>query len=193
VRVVVGIFVGGQARRLGGIAKGLLATPDGRSIAARMIDVISEAVPGALVYLVGNASAYAGLGLPALEDTPPGIGPLGGLVALLRRADQTNHEGALALSCDLPAIDAEFLRRLSNESPGALALAPKVDSERWSPLSARYLTGALPALEALIAAGEHSLQRVFERLGERAVEMVTTREELERLVDWDTPEDVNRR
>jgi molybdopterin-guanine dinucleotide biosynthesis protein A len=191
MRVSVGILVGGRARRFGGIAKGLLATADGRSIVARLIDASREALPDAPIHLVGDASAYTEFGLYALNDAPAGIGPLGGLRALLVRAGDEGSAAAIALACDLPAIDAALLRRLAQSDPGALALAPRTEGGLWSALSARYATGALPVIETLVSEGQHSLQRIFERLGERAVELATTRDELDRLVDWDRPEDMN--
>jgi molybdopterin-guanine dinucleotide biosynthesis protein A len=190
MRLCVGIFVGGQARRFGGIVKGLLATADGRSIVARLIDVVREALPAAPIYLVGDARAYAGFGLPSLNDAPPGIGPLGGLRALLERAREDGLASAIALACDLPAIDAALVQRLAESAPRALSLAPKTEGGRWSALSARYATGTLPLVEALIAEREHSLQRLFAGLGERAIELPISRDELARLMDWDQPEDI---
>lgn len=192
MRLIVGIFVGGRARRFGGIAKGLLKTADGRPIIERTLDLARQALPGAPVFLVGDAGAYGELGLPQLNDIPAGIGPLGGLSALLRQAREADFDGALALACDMPALDAELLGRLAHESAGALALAPRPEGGPWSALSARYATGALPELERAIADGERAFQRLFARLGAGAAELPLTSAELERLIDWDRPEDVRR-
>ena len=57
------------------------------------------------MHLVGAAAPYASLALPGLDDNPSGIGPVGGLRALLLRARADQSETALALACDLPFLD----------------------------------------------------------------------------------------
>ena len=188
---VIGLFVGGQGKRLGGVAKGNL-TLDGQKLIERLVGVATAALPDSSLVLVGQAEPYAGLGLPVLADDPPGIGPLGGLRALLRHAEQAGASGALGLACDLPHLGVTLVQRLATEAPSADFLAPR-DGELWHTLVARYGTGALGAVEATIAAGERALQRVVARLGERAVELRVDATERAELRDWDTPEDIARR
>ena len=188
-RLVVGLFVGGRGRRMGGVAKGNLLGYDGRPLLSRLTSVVTLALPGAPIVLVGAAAAYADRGLRALEDTPVGVGPIGGLAALLTFAREQGHQSALALSCDLPYLDAGMIRRLASEFEDAHALAPR-EAERWSPLTARYAESALPAVLEGIAQGVHSLQRVFERLGAGARELPLSAEERRALRDWDRPEDM---
>jgi len=185
---VIGLFVGGQGKRLGGVSKGNL-TFDGAKLLGRLLAACREALPSSPIVLVGPAQAYAEHGLRALSDDPAGIGPLGGLRALLRHAESTGAPAALALACDLPHLEAALLRRLGCESPEADFVAPR-DGTLWHTLVARYGTGALPDVEATIAAGERALQRVVQRLGGRAVELPVNPTEHAELRDWDTPEDV---
>src|SRR5581483_6618899 len=97
--VLAGIFVGGAGRRMGGAAKGLLPTAGGPSVLDRSRSLLGEA--GLAPVLVARHPAYASLALEHLDDDPPGIGPLGGLIALLRRAGAGY---ALALACDMPFL-----------------------------------------------------------------------------------------
>lgn len=188
---VVGIFVGGAGRRMGGVPKGLLVAPDGHALVERLLAAV-RAVDRALpVVLVGAADAYAHLGLPALADDPAGVGPLGGLRALLRHAAAEGRASAIALACDLPRFGPELLRRLVHERGAALAFAPR-DGELWSPLTAHYSVGALDAIDAALGAREHSLQRLFARLSHGAVECPLDARERDDLVDWDRPEDMER-
>jgi len=186
--VVIGLFVGGRGLRLGGVAKGNLTLASGETLAARLVAEAKKALPASRVVLVGAAEAYASLGLPALVDTPAGIGPLGGLRALLLDAQAAGCAHALALSCDLPYLGAGLIARLAHEEPAAALLAPR-DGELWSTLVARYAVSALAAVDAGIAAHEHALQRVVRRLGDGAVELSVDEEERRQLRDWDTPED----
>jgi molybdopterin-guanine dinucleotide biosynthesis protein A len=184
----IGIFVGGRGRRLGGVDKGNLKLAHGETLSERLVARCRHAVPGAALVLVGAAGAYASLGLPALEDTPSGIGPLGGLRALLLDARARGQSHALALACDMPYLEAPLIARLASETREASFLAAR-DGELWQTLAARYAVDALPAVDAAIAAGERALQRVVGRLGARAVELVVSERERAELRDWDEPGD----
>lgn len=190
-RLVVGIFVGGRGSRLGGVAKGNLALPSGERLAERLVALAGQAVAGAPIVLVGAADAYSGLGLPALSDSPPEVGPLGGLRALLLHAHGKGQRYALALSCDLPHLGPGLLARLATEAPDAECLAPR-EGDLWHTLVARYAVTALPELDATLAAGDRALQRFVGRLGAGAVQLAVSEAEREELRDWDTPADAPR-
>lgn len=185
------MFVGGRGLRMGGAAKGLLTAPEGGTLIERLIARSQEAAPGTPIVLVGRSEAYARLALPTLADEPCGVGPLGGLRALLLHARAEGSDQALALSCDLPFVSALLIRRLLDEDPFAVALAPR-DGALWSPLTARYDLRTLGAVEACLAAGEHSLQRVFTRLGSDVRELVLGEAARKELRDWDSPADMDR-
>ena len=187
--MLCGVFVGGRARRMGGIAKGLLPAPDtGEPLVVRLARLAREL--GHEPVLVGDAALYreALPGLRMLVDTPRDIGPLGGLGALLEAA---GDEPALALSCDLPFVSGALLARLASTPSRAAVLAPRADSGTWEPLCARYDAPAVrPTLGRAVAEGERSFQRLFMRLEVEALAL--EEHELRQLVDWDTPEDVTR-
>lgn len=175
---------------MGGVAKGLLPAPgESASLVERLIRTVRSSGLAVPVVFVGAASAYGMHGLVALSDTPPGIGPLGGLAALLARAALEGRPGALALACDLPFITPRLVYRLLTERPEALLLAPRSEG-LWSALTARYSVDARDAIARAIEAREHSLQRLFARAGSRAVELSLEESERAELVDWDRPEDI---
>jgi molybdopterin-guanine dinucleotide biosynthesis protein A len=181
---VAGIFVGGAGSRLGGIAKGLMRTADGTTLVERWATLLNGL--DVAVVLVGKRDEYEGLGIEPVADQPPGIGPLGGLVGLLRHAGSAP---ALALACDMPFVSAAIVERLLTASPAAPILAP-CRAGRWEPLCARYdPSRVLPTAEALVGSDDHSLQHLLRDGG--AVELpLSAREEAE-LRDWDTPLDVD--
>jgi molybdopterin-guanine dinucleotide biosynthesis protein A len=182
-------LVGGRATRFSGQKKGNLPLPDGRTVLTRLVAECERALPGAELVLVGNGDGYEELGLRAIADEPGGIGPLGGLAALLRYAGASDRHAALVFACDMPYVTAELMTRLAGEAPHALALAPR-DAELWQALSARYAVASLPVLEQTLAAGERSFQRFFARLGEHAMTLELQPNEHDTLTDWDRPEDV---
>jgi len=181
-RAVAGILVGGAGMRMGGIAKGLMRTADGRTVIDRWCATLREL--DVHVVLVGNRDEYAGLGIDLIGDRPPGIGPLGGVIGLLRHAQDAP---VLALACDMPFVSASIMGRLIATPPGAPVVAPRRDG-RWEPLCARYDPArVLSAAEALAASDDHSLQTLLRDVG--AVELPLSSDELIQLRDWDTCDD----
>jgi molybdopterin-guanine dinucleotide biosynthesis protein A len=186
--VVVGIFVGGASRRMGGQPKGLLPAPenDGRSVVERTL-YLSRAI-GNDVVLVGDQPAYAHLGCPALADAPGGAGPLGGLVALLSYANERGNV-AIGLACDMPYLTPSLLARLASAEAGPI-VAPR-DAGFFSTLFARYdAARVLPIARRRLLEPDKSLQALFRDAG--ACELAVSDEERAALADWDAPSDVKR-
>jgi molybdopterin-guanine dinucleotide biosynthesis protein A len=181
-RLVAGLFVGGRGERFGGRPKGLLVGPDGRPLIERLHGLLADA--GADVVLVGAREPYASLGIEGLDDDPPGIGPLGGLRALLRRA---GSGPALALACDLPFVSGALVARLVDAPPASI-VAPRIGT-RWEPLFARYAPArVLPVVDRLVAARRHALQALLDEAKAEALSL--TSDEVLELRDWDRPEDM---
>lgn len=184
--MIAGLFVGGASLRMGGRPKGLLPAPDGSgAIAARLVRVCEAA--GLRPVLVGRSAETERLlpGLERIADRPAGIGPIGGVAGLLAAA---GAGGVVTLACDMPAVDEAMLRRLLATSSEVPLLAPRDEAGRWQPFFARWdAARALPWLEAAIARGERSMQRLFDR---HATALPLDAAAWRRLRDWDTPEDV---
>lgn len=189
--MLCGIFVGGRASRMGGIAKGLLPAPEtGEPLARRLARIAVEL--GCEPVLVG-ASSEVQAALPALrtlDDQPVGIGPLGGLSGLLHAAG-TSH--VIALAGDLPFVSRDLLALLVHatlEAPTEV-LAVRADNGLWEPLCARYDASALaPRVDRAIAQGVRSFQKLFSELS--VAELPVSQAQRRELDDWDTPEDVTR-
>lgn len=181
-QLLAGVFVGGASSRMGGQPKGMMTAPDGRPIVQRWRDLLRGV--GAHVVLVGRASAFADLGLDVLEDQPEGVGPLGGLSALLAAAGDGL---ALAVACDMPYVGPSLVARLVDAAPAAI-VAPRRGG-RWEPLFARYDARVVrPIVAELLATGRHALQAVCDAGG--ATPLTLTADEERELRDWDAPSDV---
>jgi molybdenum cofactor guanylyltransferase len=190
---LVGIFVGGQGSRMGGVAKGLLKAPGSDvSLIQRLGIELANAVPNAERVLVGPADAYAALSWPIVADNPADIGPLGGLLGLLEHAQRGGHGRVLCVACDLPKLSRATISRLATESPEALALVVEQAGVK-NPLIARYaVSPTLRAARKTLAAGKRSLQAVLDELGAGVTSVRVSAEEAMELDDWDTLSDVRR-
>jgi len=190
-QLLVGIFVGGGGRRLGGVAKGLLKAPGSEAtLIERLLGELRDAVPLAPIVLVGRAEAYGALSLPALADNPPGVGPLGGAISLFEEAQRRNLRSVLALTCDLPRVGSALLARLASEAPHAAALVTTQQGVR-NPLVARYAAAAaLTAAREALQKNFRSVQSVLDALNGGVMTLTQTTAEESSLADWDEPSDL---
>ncbi|HVH43514.1 MAG TPA: NTP transferase domain-containing protein [Labilithrix sp.] len=183
--VLGGIFVGGKASRMGGVAKGLLLAPDGERIVLRTRKLFADV--GLPCVLVGAHPAYRDLGIEVLADDPAAAGPLGGILALLDRAGQAGLASAIAIACDMPFVDRELLRRLVDAPPAPVVAPRRRDHERerdvWEPLFARYDVSISPAARAFASAGKGKLQVLLDLVGAEALALGPAEEAT--LADWD--------
>jgi molybdopterin-guanine dinucleotide biosynthesis protein A len=204
----LGVLVGGRSSRMGGQPKGLLLVPGtDESLVMHALRVGAEA-GCAPRWLVGDLDAYDTLAAaqaaaqspaaqgPAvttfrgrLPDDPPGVGPLGGLRALLLAGVEAGLPHVIAVACDMPYVTPALLTALREDPSEAAVLAARRGPEApWEPLLARYRSELLlPALDAALAAGERSFQRL---LGRVTVAEFRAPGLARALDDWDCPEDV---
>jgi len=148
------LLAGGQATRLGGLAKGLLRL-DGEPIAARSLRLFGEIFEAALV-VANDAAPYAPLGAPVIPDAIQGKGAPGGLHAALAAA---RTGWIFAAACDMPFLGGEAIRFLWERRGGAQAVAVHWGG-RLEGLLAFWSRACLPAVERLLQAGDPSLWRL---------------------------------
>ena len=181
----IGVFVGGASSRMGS-PKGLLLAPseDGQTSETLVERALRVAIGAGLdPVLVGSAFPYAGIAphVPRIADAPSGVGPMGGLRAILLSGD------ALVVACDMPYVERTHLQLLMAMESDAAIVAPRAGS-RWQPFCARYRAEpVVEAIDALLASGSRSLQALYDRVSVEVADIDPAA-----LRDWDCPEDVTR-
>ena len=169
---------------MGGLPKGLLVGPDGAPLIERLRGLFERI--GVECLLVGSDLRYRHLGMEEVPDATPGIGPIGGLLAL---CDRGREARVIAVACDMPHVSEALLRRLA-AYPSERAVVAPYHEGRWEPLFARYdAMRILPKLRDRIAGKRHSLQGLLDDHGE-ALPMSSA--ELAEMRDWDSFDDVGR-
>jgi molybdenum cofactor guanylyltransferase len=147
---VAGILLTGGASRRMGMDKASLVV-EGQTAAVRLGAVLASTTSPALE--VGNATS----GLPSIQETPPGAGPL---VAIAAAAVELRRRGsagpAVVLACDLPLLTQALVRYLVDWD-GDGAVVPIVDGRR-QPLCARWSAADLLGAIELAASGQRSLR-----------------------------------
>lgn len=167
---------------MGGRDKAQLIAPDtGETLISRLLRLAGEV--GLPAVVVGGSGSPG----PRLADEPAGVGPLGGLCALLVQAQPGS---AIAIACDMPYVDAALLERLATHRSAAPVLAARdPQSRKWQPLFARYdSVRVLPVLRAELARGVRSFQELLCSL--EVEELALSPADHAKLRDWDEPSDV---
>jgi molybdopterin-guanine dinucleotide biosynthesis protein A len=174
------VLAGGRSSRMG-TDKALL-TLGGTTLLERSAAAVRNAVGSVVV--VGDPRRYGRFGFPVIEDLYPGTGPLGGIHAALQHAAK---EWSLVVACDMPGLDAVWLRRLVEETAGradADAMLPE-SGGRQQPLCAVYRRSCLPAFQGALEGGRYKMLDALAGLRVVRIEMG----EEARFRNVNTPED----
>lgn len=175
--VTLGLLAGGRASRLGGLDKAWLRC-NGQPQILRLIERFADHCGTVLVSANRSLERYAALGLQALPDRHPGIGPIAGLEAL---AAGCETPWLLTLPVDALDCDAALLEALT-AAGGKGAVAQ--DADGLQPLFALYRTQALrEAVADAIAAGRHAVRGL-----QSAMRMPVVRMDRARFGNLNTPE-----
>jgi molybdopterin-guanine dinucleotide biosynthesis protein A len=115
------------------------------------------------VAVLGPPQNFPGLEVPVFPDERAGRGPLGGLYTGLLH---TRTEFNLFLGCDLPFMEASFLRYLCRRALERQAdvTVPESHGRGFEPLCAVYRRRALRAVRRRLESGENKVTRAFPRL-----------------------------
>lgn len=146
------VLAGGQALRLGGIAKGLE-----RIGTHRMLDLVTAALGEAADDVVISANADDAVRwsptLPVIRDAVPGSGAIGGILASI----DATESAVLTVPWDTPFVPASLLRALreTGELHGAEAVLP-TSSGAWGvePLVGWFSPWCATAIAARLRAGD---------------------------------------
>jgi molybdopterin-guanine dinucleotide biosynthesis protein A len=153
------VLAGGASQRMGQDKSKLLVA--GEALLQRQIRLLHSVCRS--VAVLGPPQSFAGLEVPVFPDERPGRGPLGGLYTGLL---QTRTEFNLFLGCDLPFMEASFLRYLCRRALERQAdvTVPESRHHEFEPLCAVYRRRALGAVRRSLDSGENKVTRFFSRV-----------------------------
>jgi molybdenum cofactor guanylyltransferase len=187
---VAGLLLTGGASRRMGSDKALLEV-DGQRFVDRAAAALRAVADPALEVGPGWS------GLPAVQEDPPGSGPLAAVATGAMALRAGGHDGpVIVLAVDMPFVTVELLRLLADR-PGPATAVPRAGGHPQV-LCARYGPEALAAVDRLLAAGGVSLRKLVEAMDGRGEVGWIEPEEWrpvarpEALADVDTPDDLRR-
>lgn len=165
------ILAGGQSTRMGR-DKAAIVLRDGR----RMMDAVGEALRQACgeFVIVGGTFAASNENEPSansiarLPDLRAGLGPMGGIEALL--ASNLAKEYIVS-PCDLPLLTADALRPLLQHRDTPATVMRFAGGPQFEPLPARLSMAALPVVRRLLDEGHRSVWRLMQALPAAVVDV----------------------
>jgi molybdenum cofactor guanylyltransferase len=153
------ILAGGQARRMGGVDKGLVELA-GRPLLSWILEGLEPQVDRILINANRNQDRYAQFGHPVVEDAYGHFeGPLAGFAASMRYA---GNGRILTLPCDSPSPPADLAGRLADALKSRNAeLAVAHDGGRLQPVYALIPVKLLESLQEFLEAGDRKIDRWY--------------------------------
>ena len=158
------VLAGGASRRMG-FDKARLPL-GAESMVDRQIRLLRAICRS--VSIIGPPDRFPDAGIQVYEDEIPGQGPLGGIHTGLRRA---RTEFSLFLSCDMPLMDARFLRYLCEQAlvSRASATVPPPWAKGVYPLCAVLRRRVLATVRSSLALGQNQVGRFFKKVQRRTI------------------------
>ena len=168
------VLAGGQARRMGGIDKGLVEIA-GRPMIEHALAALRPQVGRLLINANRNLDTYAAYGVPVVTDTIGGFqGPLAGISAALSMVETPY---LLTAPCDSPLLAPDLaacLFRALDAEQADLAVAH--DGERQQPVFLLLRRELAADLQAYLEAGGRKIDRWYARHQVAAADLSHRRE-----------------
>ncbi|HEV2495827.1 MAG TPA: molybdenum cofactor guanylyltransferase [Terriglobia bacterium] len=162
------VLAGGASRRMGRPKAALVL--GGESMLARQVHLL--AAVSRTVAVIGPGEGSGKLAavraltpplVPVIPDELAERGPLAGIYTGLRH---TRTEFNLFLGCDLPFMEARFLRHLCERALGSRAdvTVPESAGHGLQPLVAVYRRGVVPAIRSSLERGNNKVASFYPRV-----------------------------
>ena len=162
------ILAGGQAKRMGGVDKGLQPL-QGKPLFQFIYDRLHSQVEHISVNANRNQAIYAVAGLPVFGDNIEGFqGPLSGILTALERSET---DFVLFVPCDSPFFPDNLLEKLKSAVVfHGVSIAYVHDGEREHPTFCLMARSLKEKLAAYLATGERRMLQFMRQNGAVSVD-----------------------
>lgn len=179
------ILAGGQARRMGGVDKGLVEL-SGRPLIEWVLDALSPQVADVLINANRNHENYRHYGYRIIQDQLSGFcGPLAGIAAGLPAC----NTGYLAFTpCDSPLVPPDLIQRLYEQLQQDKAeIAVAHNGERLQPVFALLDCRLASSLNSFLTSGGRKIDQWY---AQHRTSVVDFSDAPDTFLNINTPEDM---
>lgn len=184
MNITCAILAGGQSKRMGRDKATVRVGSMGLiEHVYRIVDDIFDDI-----FVVSSRhDSIQGIETPVFRDALPHGGSLVGIISALL---YSRNPYVFAVACDMPFLDADFIRYMVDQIAGEDILIPKTDAG-YEPLHAIYNRSCLSPMLRLIDAYRFKIDRIFPLVKVRTIPVqVRTSQGLSLFTNVNTEEDL---
>ncbi len=164
-RIAAAVLIGGHSERMGRPKEGVIIEGDGRTFLEKLCDEIDACPDGFFCghYLsVRPGQRAERKGYLTVEDRYRDIGPLGGITALLERAEKEGADAVLILACDMIRYPVKEIERICKTYRGEDILWARTEGKVLQPLASIYSVKLLERAVRQAEEGRYKLRELGE-------------------------------
>jgi molybdenum cofactor guanylyltransferase len=187
-RIAGAILAGGKARRMGGIAKGMLRANGHPSLIERLVVHMMRSGVDEIIIAANDERPYTRIGCAVVLDQRTDAGPLAGIEASLQYF-AGRYDAVLCLPCDLPSVSSKETSALITafaDTGGPVVFAQTQDAESH-PLCAVVHTDLLDGVSAALDRDERGVHDLWLQLEGAAVHF----DDPNAFVNLNSPDDLD--
>lgn len=155
------VLVGGRSKRMGRPKENVIIEGDGRTFLGKICDEVDACFNDGICrrYLSVRKGQKTGRdGYVSVEDRYDDIGPLGGIISVLERAEEDGCDAVLFLACDMIKYNREEIASVCSRYGGEDILWARTDGRNVQPLASIYGTGIVKAAGNMADKGDYKLR-----------------------------------
>lgn len=156
------ILAGGRSARMGGGDK-FLRPLAGKPLLAHVIEHLRPQVDALAINANTDPARLESFGLPVIPDTLTGMGPLGGVLAALRWAQDLprGYTHVATVACDTPFFPRDLVTKLRAAADASGSIVQALSSGRVHPTFALWPVSLAGKLEAFLQNQGAASMRAF--------------------------------
>ncbi len=162
------ILAGGKSSRMGS-DKAFL-----KLAGKELIDFSLEILEKTCDEIIISSNKTVDKKIRVIHDEIKGIGPAGGIYSCLK---QSSYDLNIVLSCDMPLIREQTIKKLIGEINDKLVTVPTLDGKNLEPLCAIYHKESLPYFEKKIGKGMYKMQEIIGGIPSNIIDLSSIRDQ----------------
>ena len=168
------LLAGGKSSRMG-TDKGLIEW-QGRTFTEHILSALTEVCKE--IMIISANPVYQHFGWPVYPDLVKDKGPLGGVYTGLH---SSSTEGNLVVSCDIPLLDASFLRSLLAAAKDHEVCITANAAGQWEPLAGYYHRRCLKIFERMLQLDRLKMEEAIRQTDYHVIRMEEYPEQLRNI------------
>lgn len=157
-KLAAAVLTGGRSSRMGRPKENEPVPGDGRTFLEKICDEVDSV--GDELFLKKYLSVRRDqdiyrAGFDRVEDEIPDIGPLGGMISVLKRAESDGIDAVLMLACDLISIDSAEIKKICRAFRGEDIVFTRTENGGLEPLASVYGVSVLVYAREMASRGDH--------------------------------------